>query len=480
MHSKSLKINYIYNLLYQFLAIAVPLLTTPYVSRVLGARNVGLYNYTLGIVYYFGIFAVTGTATYGQREVATRQNDKKERSRIFWEVFIFRFFCVTIVFLIYTFFLNNFMLQYKLLFLVNIFTIFSWLVDVSWYFQGVENFKVTAIRNSMVKLVATVLIFTFIKNPTDLWLYTLIYALSNFAGNLTMIPQLFSEVMIVKISFRSIMANFRGIMELFIPVVAIQLYTVLNKIMLGSMSSATQVGYYSQANQIINVSITVIYAFVAVLTPRIAFLYKEGNMDEVKRYIRQAFENVYMLSVPMFFGSICIADLFVPIFFGSGYKPVIYLIYIMSFLFVIIGLGQLLGTFLIATNRQNNYTVAVSMAALINLILNFILLSLGMKAVGVSIATLVAELIATLIQVYALKDLINFKILNNNLYKYIVSSILMCLAIIFVRMIFVPELIALLASLFIAIVCYFSTLIILRDSIFYPSFKKIINKIKKQ
>lgn len=276
------------------------------------------------------------------------------------------------------------------------------------------------------------------------------------------------------------MANFRGIMELFIPVVAIQLYTVLNKIMLGSMSSATQVGYYSQANQIINVSITVIYAFVAVLTPRIAFLYKEGNMDEVKRYIRQAFENVYMLSVPMFFGSICIADLFVPIFFGSGYKPVIYLIYIMSFLFVIIGLGQLLGTFLIATNRQNNYTVAVSMAALINLILNFILLSLGMKAVGVSIATLVAELIATLIQVYALKDLINFKILNNNLYKYIVSSILMCLAIIFVRMIFVPELIALLASLFIAIVCYFSTLIILRDSIFYPSFKKIINKIKKQ
>lgn len=254
MHSKSLKINYIYNLLYQFLAIAVPLLTTPYVSRVLGARNVGLYNYTLGIVYYFGIFAVTGTATYGQREVATRQNDKKERSRIFWEVFIFRFFCVTIVFLIYTFFLNNFMLQYKLLFLVNIFTIFSWLVDVSWYFQGVENFKVTAIRNSMVKLVATVLIFTFIKNPTDLWLYTLIYALSNFAGNLTMIPQLFSEVMIVKISFRSIMANFRGIMELFIPVVAIQLYTVLNKIMLGSMSSATQVGYYSQANQIINVS----------------------------------------------------------------------------------------------------------------------------------------------------------------------------------------------------------------------------------
>ena len=160
---KKIFTNYMYNLTFQMLNIILPFITTPYVARVLGATGVGQYNYVYGIVSYFGIFAVTGTATYAQREIAKQHSSIELRSKIFWEILAFRLISIVLVSIIYVIYIFNYLVEYRLLFIINFFTIFSWALDVSWYFQGIEDFKVTAVRNSLVRIFSTIFIFILVK-----------------------------------------------------------------------------------------------------------------------------------------------------------------------------------------------------------------------------------------------------------------------------------------------------------------------------
>ena len=320
MNSK-LSLNYFYNLMYQFLAIALPIITVPYVSRTLGASALGEYYYIAAIVSYFNIFAILGTTDYGQREIAKRQEDKVDRSKLFWNILYFRIICTLITLAIYIIFIIVFPQKYRLLLIINLLSFVSWIFDVSWYFQGIENFKVTAIRNGLVKILATILIFILIKKPSDVSLYTFIYVVAGLIGNLTMVPYLRGEIIFEKFQIKSVFKHVKGILSLFLPVVAIQLYTVLNRVMLGALSTSNQVSYFSQIMTVINLSLSIISAFVGVLTPHIANVYGKGLIKEIKKLSRLAINFVYLLSLPMMLGCLVCGDIFVPIFFGYQYKP---------------------------------------------------------------------------------------------------------------------------------------------------------------
>lgn len=466
--------NYLYNLSYQLLSIIIPFITTPYVSRVLGASGVGKYNYVLGIVSCFSIVAATGTIAYGQREIAKVQQNVLQRSKMFWEILIFRLIFSTFVLIIYVIYFMTFLPNYRLLFFVNLFTVFSWFIDVSWYFQGVENFKVTSVRNSFVKIMITILIFAFVKKKSDVWIYTLIYAIGAFLGNATMLPYLKNEIKKVKVSIRDIFSNFRGIMELFFPVIAIQLYTVINKVMLGSMSNNKEVGYYSQAYQVINVGITVIYSFVAVLTPRVSSLYNKGQRSEIRQYVDEALENVYFMGLPMMFGCIAVANEFVPIFFSNGYFPVIKLMKIMSCLFVVLGMDQLLGVFLIAMNKQRKYTFALSVAAVVNLVLNFIFLRKNMGSLGAAYATVISEIVATTIQIIDLRYYISKRNFLWFFVKYLLPSILMYVVML-IPTFFLSNfsILSLCLRISLGILCYLCFLILTKNKLFLSIVKTI-------
>lgn len=468
---KKIFTNYMYNLTFQMLNIILPFITTPYVARVLGATGIGQYNYVYGLVSYFGIFAVTGTATYAQREIAKQHDNIEARSKIFWEILIFRLVSTIIVSIIYVIYIFNYLEEYRILFLINFLTIFSWILDVSWYFQGVENFKVTAVRNSLVRIFSTIFIFTLVKSKQDVWLYTLILTSGMFLGNLTMVPYLKNEIVKCSITLIDVLKNTRGIMSLFLPVIAIQLYTVLNKVMLGAMTSAKEVGYYSQANQIINIGTTVIYAFVAVLTPRIAFLYKKSNFNKIRKYMSSSIMNVYFLGLPMTFGCIAIANCFVPVFFGNGYTPVIYLMKIMSSLFIIMGLDQLVGTFLVSMNKQNIFTIAVSVAALVNVILNYCFIKAGYGAYGVAYATVISEICTTVIEIIGLYKFIDFNDLLLLFFKYFVPSGLMFVTIFVMNNFLAINVSGLLIRMIVAILVYSIYLVISKD----PAIFMIIN-----
>ncbi len=349
------------------------------------------------------------------------------------------------------------------MYLINIFNLLGWLTDISWYFQGRENFKVTAVRNSIVRIICTVAIFAFVRNKSSLVQYTLIFSIAALLGSLTLFPYLRDEVKFTSIKFNYFIKTIKGVMELFLPVIAIQLYTVLNKVMLGAMSSSSQVGFYSQSNQIINVAITLISSFVAVLTPRIAELYSDHNKEKINEYAKLAVSFVFLLGLPMMCGLIMVSKLFVPIFFGPGYTMVIDLLNLQSCLFVILGLGQLLGTFLVAMNRQSKYTIAVSCAAVVNLLVNYLLLKRGLASVGVVYSSILSEIVATIIQAYVLRDVLSFRYYFSRIKIYLVPSLLMIVIIYLVQFFIHTHMCSLILSIIGGTFTYFVYLYLIKD-----------------
>lgn len=474
-------INYFYNLIYQLLSIALPTLTVPYVSRVLGASGLGQYYYVSSVVTYFGILAATGTVDFGQRETAKRQDNKIARSQCFWEIFYFRLIFTIISLVLYAIFLSAFVKNYyKLLYLVDIPMFFSWAFDVSWYLQGTENFRATAIRNGAVKIFCTILIFIFVKNSSDVLIYISIYAFANFVGNLTMIPYLQKDIVFCKVTVKQVFSNFYGIMQLFFPVIAVQLYTSLNQTMLGLYSSSSQVGYYAQTLSVINLIITLITAYSAVMIPHITYLYTKNKMSEVKTYLAFAVNYVHLLAIPMICGFIMLDYIFVPFFFGIKYKAAIPVMSILCILFIILGLSRLLGSFLIAINKQHLYSISVIGAAITNIIFNYILLvKLHSGAIGVAWATVVSEMITTGIDIIFLRKILNIGYYILSFIKYLALSVPIIVIVKVVLVLDINNIANLFLSVFLAVIYYLSFLLIINDQTFNVFIKPIIEKILK-
>ena len=149
MKKRSITSNYLYNLTYQLIILLIPLISIPYLTRVLGATELGIYSYTYSIATIFFLFAALGINTYGQREIAYVQQDKEKRSKIFWELVIIRFFATVfslIILYIFSFLTSRYSLYYQIFGLY----VFGNLFDITWFYQGIEDFKAVAIRNIIV------------------------------------------------------------------------------------------------------------------------------------------------------------------------------------------------------------------------------------------------------------------------------------------------------------------------------------------
>lgn len=461
--SQSLKKNYVYNLLYQILLVLLPIITTPYIARILKASGNGVYSYTSSIVTYFILFGSLGINLYGQREIAYVQNDKQRRNKIFSELFILKAVALTIAMVLFWLFFANsgeYALYYKILTL----EIFANIVDISWVYQGLEEFKKITIRNTGIKLVSTILIFILIRNEQDIWIYILIYALTTLLGNLSLWfkHQKYVEFKIARLDIRQ---HIKPTIALFIPQIAVQVYVVLDKIMLGSiLNNMDEVGYYEQSQKIIKILLTVITSIGTVMLPRIAKTFTDNNHDQIKFYIDKIFHYIYMLSIPLMFGIIATSHNFVPLFFGPGYENVSLIMSIMSVIILFIGLSNVIGMqYLLPTKQQKGYTISVTAGALINLALNLILIH-SLEAIGATIATVVAEFFVTAIQFYFIrKDFSLSKILKMS-WKYLIAGIVMFLTCIFIRTVVADNIASLIAQVMTGTIVYFFSLIILKDS----------------
>lgn len=476
---KSITKNYLYNLTYQILVIILPIITAPYLARTLGPKGTGTYSYTISIVTYFILFGSLGVAMYGQREIAFHQENKEKKTNIFLGIFLLR--CITMIISMIAFYFifartGEYSTYYKILLL----EMFANIIDISWFYQGIEEFKKTATRNIIVKLLSVVCIFIFIKNPNDVAKYLGIYVGTTLLGNLALWINIKKYIGKIKFENLNLKKHLKSTIALFIPQIAIQVYTVLDKTMIGAiLNDMTEVGHYEQSQKIIKILLTIITSLGTVMMPRIAKCYAEGKTEEIKGYMYKTFRFVFMLAFPLVLGIISVSKDFVPIFFGDGYEPVVQLINITSLIILFIGFSNVTGSqYLLATKKQKEFTISVICGAAVNAILNYILIS-KCKALGACIGTVVAEFTVTCVQIYFIKDYFSIvKILKSSL-KYFACSVCMFIASIIIGNIIDSKTISICVQVVIGAVVYFGILCVTKDVMIQELKVKILGGINK-
>lgn len=477
-NKKSVKKNYIYNMLYQLLIIVLPIITTPYLARKLGASGNGIYGYTISIVTYFILFGSLGINLYGQREIAYNQNNRKKRSQILFELLIIK--SITMIFSGIIFFIvfcrtGNYAVYYRILLLEMLANI----IDISWFYQGMEDFKKTVIRNFIVKLISIICIFTLIKTPSDINKYLFIYVLSTLIGGLTLwigVKKYLTKP--DKLKFKH---HLPIIISLFIPQIAIQIYTVLDKTMIGAiLHNMNEVGYYEQSQKIVKILLTIITAVGTVMLPRIANCFAENNKDQIKKYMKKTFNFVFMLSIPLTLGIVAVSHNFSPLFFGEGYDKVPAVMSILSFIIIFVSLSNVTGTqFLLSTKREKEFTISVVTGAIVNFLFNLVLIYY-FKSIGAAIATIIAELSVTLVQLYFVRKDFNLKEIFKLSINYIISGLIMLITCIGIDLLIKSNIIGLLLQVSIGSLTYLLCLIILKDKfileIYNNNLRPILNK----
>lgn len=471
--------NYLYNLSYQILAIVIPLITTPYLSRVLGAENIGIYSYTLSITTYFILFGSLGVAMYGQREIAYFQDNIEKRSKTFWEIFIMRGITLafsTIIFY-FSFCIRG---QYQVYYKILILEIFANFIDISWYFQGLEEFKKTVLRNMLVKLISVILVFILVKKANDLNKYFLIYVFSNVIGNLSLWIYLPKFIRKIKILDLQILKHVKPTIMLFIPQIAIQIYTILDKTMIGIIvSDKSEVGYYEQAQKMIKLLLTIATSFGMVMMPRVAATFAKGNNKQVQEYMNKSISFISLITFPLMFGIISISYKFVPIFYGNGYEKVAPLLCIISPIIIFIGFSSIIGNqYLLPTKQQGKYTFSVIIGAIVNFILNLILIKL-LKSFGASIATVIAEFVVTFTQFVLVRKEISIFNVIKSIYKYIIASIIMFMISICLGYFIKNNLISIIVQVISSILVYLVVILLVKDKMVFEGINMIKNKFLK-
>ncbi len=476
--TNSVKRNFIYNSVFQVLILLVPFITTPYVSRVLGSENIGKYSYAAAMVTYFNQLAVLGSSIYGQRKIAYYRDDKEEMSRVFWNTFCLRCVMSLVSLVLYTLY-AAFLEGLNPINIIIALSLFNVAIDISWFYQGIENFKRVVIGNLIVRLVCLCGIFIFVKTSHDTWKYVLILMLAQVLGSLSMwriIPRYVCWVKKI-----NPFEGFKDILLIFLPSIAIQIYTVLDKSMIGWITGSNYAnGCYEQSERIARLAMTVVTSIGTVVMPRIANLFQKDYLDKAKKYVYQAFQVVWMLAIPIMFGLMGVSSVFIPLFLGDGFSDAIGLLRIFSVLILPVSLAYVVGiSYLIPTKQQNVYTFAVTIAAIVNFCMNlFLIVKIG--AFGAAIASVVAETVATTIQIiYCIaKKQLKAKNIFTPCWKYAISGIVMFIIVEAVKIKFSAGILALCLLITVGVVTYAVALLLLRDRFFIDNIVMILKKIK--
>lgn len=427
MKCNSVKKNLTYNIIYQILKIIIPLIVAPYVSRVLGTSGIGTYSYFYSVSSYFLMFAMLGLANYGVREIALCKN-KEDKKRTFSEIYFMQILTSLISVLIYGLFCIIASNEYSLFFIVYV---LSGLFDISWYFFGNENFKTTVMINSLVRIIATFLIFVTVRTKNDLYLYC-IYMCLTF-----LIPSIVVWILGIKdfdcktIKKDNMKNHFKNNLILFVPIIAISIYKTMDKIMLGLMVDYSNVGLYENAEKLISVPMGFITALGYVMIPKIS-----NNIAENKsttKYIPISMKYVAFISLPTIFGVFAISKFFIPIFYGNEFYQSYLILNVLIISILFLGWANIIRTqILIPYKMDKIYIKSVFLGAITNVILNLILIN-KYRAIGVSVATVVSEMVVCIYQTIKIKDndLINIKE-NTKIYiKMLIPSLLMYFTVAF-------------------------------------------------
>ncbi len=467
--------NYIFNLIYQMLSILLPLITTPYLSRVLNSDGIGIFSYTLSIVTFFILFGTLGISLYGQRTIAYLGENKENITKNFWELIVIRIVTLFLsMSLFYVMFAMNgqYAFYYKILLIEMIANIF----DISWFFQGKEEFDKLVIRNLIVKVLSVILIFTCIHSREDLWLYFLIYVCADLLGNMSM--WVYLPKYLVKISWRKL--QFRKhivpMIMLFLPQVAIQIYTVLDKSMIGFITKdMSEVGYYEQAQKIVKAVLTVLTSLQTVMNSRVAAAYANHDYKQIRECMIKSVNFVWFLGIAMLCGIVSVSSGLVAWYYGKGFSAVEPILVATTPIIIAIGFSSVFGIqYLVQVNKTKQFTKSVVIGAVVNFVLNLLFIHY-FEGLGAAISSVIAEVSILLIQLrYIKEDFKDFYLLKNCL-KPLLAGVIMFVVVKYMDLHMVKSVFSTIVQVLVGIAIYLTVLAILRFKFMFDIFNQIFS-----
>jgi O-antigen/teichoic acid export membrane protein len=422
----SLKKNIAYNTILTVSNVAFPVVTTPYVSRVLGVENIGIVNFATTYASYFALFVALGIPMYGMREIAKQANNQEARNQIFSELFVINVLSAIIFSIIYlvTIFSVPSLAQNKEFLLIVGVSVLFFPFNVDWFFSGREQFKLITLRTLAAKVIAVGGLFIFVRTRDNIVPYLILTVAANLSSQICNFGYMLKTEVKFRFKHLQIKKHLNAVLILFASNIAISVYTMLSTLILGFMSDYTQVGYYTSAIKVSKMILPIVTAMSLVMVARINTI--KGEKDSQKKILRlqnNSFGYMMMLAVPATIGLIMIAPRFVPLFFGVEFVPATVSLQLLSLLIVIIGLSNLFGIqILVAMGHEKKLLAAVLFGTVSNLCLNLLLVG-KYGSIGASVASVIAEIMVTAATfVFALK-ILPIRINIENIFQPILAAL---------------------------------------------------------
>lgn len=445
--------NFLMNVAYQLLSYVFPLVTVSYVSQCLGVTNIGTYSYTYSTVYLFMLLGMLGINNYGNREIARVRDDKQACSFVFFSIYKLQLLTVGLASIGYVIYIQCIVSEYEKLFWLQAIYLFSACLDVNWFYFGLEKFKLTITRNCIIKVASLILILFFVRTEADLAQYTVIMAGSTFLSQLYLILILHRYIVNVHTTLHDSLHHLRGCCILFIPVLAFGIYRVMDKTMLGAMATVTELGYYENAERLINIPISIINALGTVMLPRMSYLLKNHSVESTKA-IYASMKLALLLSCMMAAGIFLVSNDIVVVLFGYDFYKSGEIIRILSITILASAWANVIRTqYLIPSGKDTIYVISTIGGAVVNLLLNIVLIP-QYGAYGACLGTIAAEYFVMIYQTVKVRKVLEIKRYFNLAWKDLVIS---CGIILFsyeVGNFFSDIYVRLLVNIFIAIVLF--------------------------
>ena len=484
MKVKSVKLNFILNTTRIFLGAFFILVTTPYITRVLGAENLGKVDYVNSIIQYFILFTALGIPNYGIREIAKTRDNVFDRTKIVIELGIILIITTIIGYIVLFFLLSNIngFKELKTLILIMSTWILFNNIGFEWFYQGIENQVYITIRFIIIRLIVLVLMFLFVKNSKDYIIYGIILVLMNSGSNVLNLINIrkylfFKNITLKKLDLKK---HIKPILIIFAASLSVSIYLQLDVVMLGNVSEKI-VAYYTVPNKLIRLIMILITALGTVLVPRISNCIKNNDVENYKKYINYSLKYILMISIPSVVGIFLLANNIILIMAGEKFIESILTMRILVFILFIVGIAYFLGFQLLYPHGlEKYYTYSVTIAAVINFIFNYIMIPKYYQN-GAAIGTIIAELTGVMLMLYFTRNYLKeIEFYNLKNLKYFISSIIMGLIILFIKLLKLGNILTIIISIFLGSVIYFIVLFLLKEDIVMQGLKLLKNKIRKR
>lgn len=477
---KSLSKGGVYYLIYNVLNMAFPFITGIYVARVLLPYDIGVVTAARNLVQYFVILAFLGIPTYGMREIAKYRDDDAERSKVFSELYVINAISTLVflvLYLIVIFTVPAYREALSLYLIVGIAIALN-AFNISWLYEGLEEFRFISIRNIIFKALAFVLLIIFVRKPEDYLMYaaiTVIGTAGNYIVNMICAPRF------VKISFKdlNLKRHIKSILYLVAVNLAIELYSLVDVTMMNFMSSKESIAFYKYGHSIHLMLLQVINTFTMVLIPRISYYYKKGQKEEFNQLVSKALKLIILCATPMIVGIQFTADFLLCKMYGDAYANSATVLRMLSILLLVSPIGYLLGSrMLLATNNEKYMIISVGAGAVVNIIGNAVLIPFYAEF-GATMASIISEFVVMIIYVNMGKKYFRLQGTAKSVIKVAASASLMAVYLFLCSKLPLNGWLTLIIQIVGAAVIYLVFLLLLKEDVVQQYSRAILKKFKR-